>query len=182
MRSYIVTVDSHDQLLWSEIVKRALPDQEVVVLTEYGKYNAVSVAETLAFYRKAVAFVVDAGTSDPARVRVQARELEGMFASVPNEMWRVEQFVPEMERCFFADPGIAAAIFEMDVTQRALVEYAPRKVFLELAQARWRRISDAYEQFFAALSPRQWELLQRDPTISAVLGFLKTVNRRSSAA
>lgn len=183
MKRYIVTEGDHEQLLWSEIVKRALPGDRVEVLTEHGAYNAVAVAETLAFRGQAVAFVVDADTSDLALVQSRTREFRTMFdSSGPNATWCVELFVPQMERCFFADPGLAAAVFEMSVTQQALVEYAPRKVFLELAQAKWRRINDGYEQFFAALSPRQWELLQRDPTISAVLSFLKGVSRRSSAA
>jgi len=182
MKAYIVTEGEHEQLFWSELVKR-VPDLAVLVVAEIGKYNAISLAETLAFRRQAVVFVVDADTTDSARVRSQARELEGMFASSgPDATWCVEQFIPEMEHCFFSDPGIAAEIFDVNETQQALVEYAPKKVFLQLAQAKWNRISDAYERFFAALSPRQWELLQRDATISKVLAFLKGVNRRSSAA
>lgn len=183
MTGYLVVEGPQDQILWTGIVKHMLPKADIQVIPGGGKYNAISLAETLVIRRQApVAFVVDADTTDATLADQQKQEFETLLGLAGSHaLWCVELFLPEMETCFFADPGLAEAIFTLDVRQRALVEFAPKRVFIELVRQRWGAEKDAHRRFIDTLSSQQWSLFVRDSTIAAVLSFFRQLGNRSAA-
>ena len=183
MNSYVVVEGKHDRLLWQVVMQTAYRAGPPQVVEGGGKYNAISLAETILFRRKLpVAFVADADTVDPGLAAQQRQEFRTLLRMAgPEELWCVELFMPEMERCFFAHPGLAATIFSMDERALELAEYAPKKVFLQMARKHWGDQADPHERFLQRLSAEQRKLLAADSTIAAVLDFLQRAASRSAA-
>lgn len=183
MTSYVVVEGKQDRLLWDLVTRTAFGATPPQIVEGGGKYNAISLAETILFRRQApVVFVTDADTVDPGLAAQQKQEFRTLLRMAgPEELWCVELFMPEMERSFFSHPGLAAATFAIDSHKLELAEYAPKKVFLELVRAQWGEQDDPHRRFLQQLSSEQRGLLALDPTISAVLGFLRRTASRSAA-
>jgi hypothetical protein len=185
MASYVVSESEPDQRILSAVVKRLLPGQNVVVADGDGKSNGISLARSLLVARRQpVAFAVGAHTQDPDLLREQQQSIDMLLNLVADpSSWAAILFVPELERCFFRDPGFSARLFggPLSDRQRDLAEYDPRRVLRELAGERWGTEDPDHAVLLEHLAGHDLAPLADDPGIATLVRFLDGVSKRSAA-
>jgi hypothetical protein len=183
--SYVVTEGKLDEQILSMIAKQFLPGRNIVFVDGKGRSNAISLARSLLSARKEpVAFVVDADTVNPGLIEEQRQSFESLLGLVAvRSLWMVALFEPELERCLFRDPSFAERLFggALSERQRALVDYDPKRVVMELSRERWGTEDRDHTELLRRLSQEDLAPLKEEPAIADLLRFLERVSERSAA-
>ncbi|HEX6747906.1 MAG TPA: hypothetical protein VF092_11500 [Longimicrobium sp.] len=144
-----------------------------------GRDAARPLARThLAIAHQPVALVMDAETTDTARIMQLQRDLEDYFLWVSQGVpFRVVQFIPEVEVVFFHHPEVLRRFLGDRLDKHAVVagRFAPRAVLEELLQG------SSLTELIERLTEEDLEELRKHETVAELRSFVESSDVHSLA-
>jgi signal transduction histidine kinase len=174
MKTYIVTEAPCGETILQRILNTVASKNDFSVGNGGGRSSAVTLAMTLLGTRQSpVALVVDADSSDDARIVEERVTLQSLLASAgAASRFRLVLAVPEIEILLFPDRDTASQIFGRHLTdvEWTQAQFQPRKMANQLLinNGKTRTI----EQMIVRLSRRILQRLAEQPLIEELRQFI----------
>jgi hypothetical protein len=175
MKTYFVTEDQCDQLILQRILGAVASSKDFSVGNGGVRSGAVTLAMSLLMMRESpVALVLDAGSSDDARIVEERVTLESLLASVAvRSRFRLVLAVPQIEILLFPDRDTATKIFGRKLTdvEWTRAQFQPREMANELLNNNGK--TRTIEKMVARLPARILQRLAEQPLIAELRQFMR---------